>query len=271
MKTAATLPRFVFLFSLALACPLTCPAQASLVAHWTFDETGGSIAADSFGSFDGTLMGSSSFVAGGVSGNALSLVAAGNSYVDMGSSVPGFTTGDFSIVAWIKTTATNGDAIFAGKHLSGNTSGYFLGVNAIGGSGGAADKAAFYPTGTGNNIPFSSTTVNDNAWHQIVGVYTAGGNALIYVDGGVAEDSKASVAMAGNAAAFLIGGITIGSSPTNQFEGLVDDVQLYGSALTQSEVAYLFSNPGKAVPEPGALFLALLGSLPLTLRRRVGR
>lgn len=105
----------------------------------------------------------------------------------------------------------------------------------------------------------------------MVGVYTAGGNALIYVDGGLAEDSKTSVAMAGNAAAFLIGGITIGSAPTNQFEGLVDDVQLYGSALTQTEVAYLFSNPGLAVPEPCAVFLALLGALPLTLRRRVRR
>lgn len=224
-----------------------CQVQASLVAHWKFDETAGTTTVDSAGSFDGTLSGSASFVAGGISGNAIKLLNAGNSLVNMGNTVPGFTTGNFTIVAWIKTTATNGDAIFAGKHLAGQSSGYFLGVNAIGGTGGAANKAAFYPSGRGSNIPFSTTTVNDGTWHQVVGVYTAGGNAQVYVDGNL-EGTRASPIMAGNTVSFLIGGITIGATPSNQYEGLVDDVQLYSNALSQSEITFLFTNPGLTVP-----------------------
>ncbi|MGJ8641836.1 MAG: leucine-rich repeat protein [Luteolibacter sp.] len=215
----------------------------SPVAHWKFDETTGTTAADSAGSFDGTLSGSAGFVTDGISGNAIQLFNSGSALVNMGNTVPGFTSGDFTIVSWIKTTATNGDAIYAGKHLSGNHSGYILGVNTLGG-GGAANKATFYPTGQGNNIPFSTTTVNDDTWHQVVGVYTAGGDAQVYVDG-VLEGTRSSPVMAGNTADFLIGGITIGTTPSNQYEGLVDDVQLYSSALSQNDITFLFENPGQ--------------------------
>lgn len=255
---------FASLFSVAAICP----AQVSLVAHWKFDEASGATASDFIGSFDGTLTGSASFVGGEISGNAVSLTSSVDSIVNMGSSVPGFTTGDFSIVSWIKTKATGGDAIYAGKHLSTVSSGYFLGVNTIGGTGGGANKAVFYPSGSGSNIPFLTTTVNDGEWHQVVGVYTAGGNAQIYVDGGLAEDTETSPAMVGNSVAFLIGGITVGSTPTNLYEGLVDDVQLYSSALNQSNVAYLFVNPGQTVPEPRSAVLSLLGLAVFARRRR---
>ncbi len=131
-----------------------------------------------------------------------------------------------------------------------------------------ANKAAFYPSGSGSNIPSSTTTVNDDVWHQVVGVYTAGGNAQIYVDGGLAEDTKTSPAMAGNSVAFIIDGITAGSTPTNLYEGLVDDVQLYSSALNQSNVAPLFANSGQTVPEPRSAFLSLLGFAIFARRRR---
>src|SRR5471030_2477369 len=85
-------------------------AQASLVAHWTFDEVSGATAHDSTGSFDGTLSGGAAFVTGGISGNAVSLNGASTSFVNMGTALPGFTSGNFSIVAWVKTTTTAGSS-----------------------------------------------------------------------------------------------------------------------------------------------------------------
>src|SRR6185369_6362672 len=92
----------------SLAVVLTLAASsiathAAVVAHWTFDESGGPTAHDSAGSFNGNLSPSgAAFVSGGISGNALSLNKAGGGFVNMGN-VLGFTNQPFSIVAWIKT------------------------------------------------------------------------------------------------------------------------------------------------------------------------
>jgi hypothetical protein len=58
------------------------------------------------------------------------------------------------------------------------------------------NKAAFIEGGTGTatytaeETPYSSTSVNDGNWHQIVAVYQASGSRLIYVDGAPAEDAR---------------------------------------------------------------------------------
>jgi hypothetical protein len=249
-------------------------AQAVLLAHWTFNEVSGPTAFDSEGSFNGTLFGGATFVAGGISGNALSLDGSTTSFVNMGASVPGFTTGDFSLVAWIKTTSTTESLIVAGKHEAGTLNGYFLNVNGSS-TYGQPNKAFFYNSTNPGGEAISTTSVNDGTWHQLVGVRTAGGSIQIYVDG-VLERTVASQPMIGNAAPFLVGGVNFGGTPTGLFTGLVDDVQIYSSALTSANVQYLFLNPGQtlAVPEPsvGALLATGVLVLGLTLwRRRTGR
>ncbi|MCZ7638961.1 MAG: LamG domain-containing protein [Verrucomicrobia bacterium] len=51
----------------------------------------------------------------------------------------------------------------------------------------------------------SSASVNDGNWHQLVGVYQAGGSERIYVDGALAA-TGASEPVVLNNAPFLIGG-----------------------------------------------------------------
>ena len=157
-------------------------AQTTLIAHWTFDESSGPTAHDSTGSFDGTLSGTAAFVAGGISGNALSLDGATTSFVSMGTSVPGFTTDDFSLAAWVKTTTAASTALVAGKHYAGSLDGYFIFLNGSSGYG-AAGKGYFYDSTNPGGVVTSTTTVTDGNWHQLIGVYTAGGNIQLYVDG----------------------------------------------------------------------------------------
>jgi len=67
------------------------------VAYYNFDEASGTIAHDSVGSINGTLMGGATFDPGaGINGGAVSLNTATNAYVDMGNNFA-FTSGSFSI------------------------------------------------------------------------------------------------------------------------------------------------------------------------------
>src|SRR5688500_13372590 len=104
-----------------LAC---ASANGSIIAHWTFDEDGGSIAADRVGGFDGALTGGAAFAPGGVSGNCIGLDEATASLVNAGTSFPGFIQADFSVAVWVKTTTTATDSLIVGKHEGGTLNGY---------------------------------------------------------------------------------------------------------------------------------------------------
>src|SRR6266705_1566712 len=169
-----------FVMAVALFAFNNVPLGADLIAHWTFDETGGTMAHDSAGDLHGTLSPTgASFVAGGISGNAVSISQADNGFVNMGN-VLGLYNGDFSVVAWVKLNPgdTTPNTIIVGKHESGNVNGYFLVVNQAGG-GGEDNKALFYAGGLAAEGPVSQTSVNDGGWHQVVGVYRSGVNKAI--------------------------------------------------------------------------------------------
>ncbi len=222
--------------------------SAPLVAHWTFDEVAGTIAHDRLGHYDGTLSGGAAFAAGGVSGYCVSLDRATNSFVNMGTSVPAFTSGDFSVVLWVKSTTTDADSLALSRHEAFVTNGYIVPVGATGG-GGAVGRATFYASDAQvAQSPTSTTAVNDGAWHQIVGVFRAGSTHSVYVDGAPSEDATASATVIDRGAMFLIGGVKANGAPEARYTGLVDDVQLYAAALTDTQIDYLFAHPGRVVP-----------------------
>ena len=157
--------------AVALLAIYSVPSRADLIAHWSFDETGGTVAHDSAGGLHGTLSPTgASFVAGGISSNAVSISQAANGFVNMGN-VLAQGSGDFSVVAWVKLNPgdTTPNTIIVGKHESGYVNGYFLDVNQTGG-GGEDNKALFYSGGLAAEGPGSQTSVNAGGWHQVVGV-----------------------------------------------------------------------------------------------------
>lgn len=263
------------LASLVLATFIACPSHthAAAVAVYHFDESGGQTAFDSVGLFDGTLSATgASFVSGGISGNAISLDLALGGLVNMGTSFPAFTSGDFSIVLWVKTTTTAIDTIPLAKHKAGVQNGYLFAINTTGG-GGLANKATFI---SGSEFvaqsPTSTTSVNDGLWHQLVGVYTAGGTHSIYVDGSPFETTTTSPSIPDLGAPFLIGGvreIAGTNNPEARYTGLVDEVQVYDQTLTDSQIDFLFLNPAQVVPEPGTLSMLVIGAFGFVgLKRR---
>jgi len=242
--------------------------HAGPAAYWTFNESSGNIAHDSIGSYDGTLsVAGSSFVAGGISGNAISLNRALNGYVDMGN-IFGFTSQAFSLSAWVKTAQgySVSDSAIVSRHTGFSQNGYWLMVNQAGG-GGQTSKAIF-GQGAATAAVTSTSSVTDGSWHHIVATFLPGSTIGIYVDGSPIEGTApADASLISNTARFLVGGVTLGA-PEGRLTGLVDEVQVYNQVLSASEVDFLFQNPGQLVPEPSTLALVALGTGWMALQRK---
>jgi hypothetical protein len=111
--------------------------------------------------------------------------------------------------------------------------------------------------------PYSSITVVDDQWHQLVGV-RGGGTVSLYVDG-VFQASYADQGLPDAPAGtpLLFGGLLNinGTDIVPLYTGLIDDVQIYGAALTDRDIQFLFNNPGRTllISSPGIELLLLLG------------
>ncbi len=215
------------------------------VAHWRFDEAPGSTTApDAAGTFNGTLSTTGAdFATGGRAGNALVLNQAAGGMVIMGNVLNFPLTSNYTVVAWVKTTSTANNSVVVAKGT--NATQLVMNPAQTGGAG----KALFTEDGNQSSANVSTTTINDGNWHQVIGVFRgATRTKSIYVDGTPFERSVTATAGATNALEFSIGGMDAGAGTfIPSFTGLIDDVQVYDRALTDTEINYLFNNPGFAL------------------------
>jgi Concanavalin A-like lectin/glucanases superfamily len=239
--------------------------RAALLAHWTFDEGSGTVVYDSGPHhYDGTLQGDAAFVSGGKSGGAVSLTHAGGGLVNLGTVLNHLAGSSYTISAWVQTSLydpNETNVAVVTTHQWGTTAGYFLGVNTTGSGGyGAPNKAWFYNLSP-STTPYSTTTVVDGAWHQLVGVRnTSSGMISLYVDGAFqSQYPDQGLPNVPDGTPLLFGGLDH-DGPTNLYTGLIDDVQFYSSALSDSQITYLYQHPGSTIPVPIPAAIYLLSS-----------
>ena len=185
-------------------------------------------------------------------GNAVEFNGQGHLAIE-NESVPSNFNDDFTIMAWIKTDQ-NGSGLLVKSN-----------DNAAWESG---EKAFYIDTSgnvafSGSNQILSNYAVTDNRWHHVAVVWDrdqsgTGGTGYIYVDGqDVTNGVTYNAGTAENATHTLkIGAPNYNSSEApNAFNGLIDELTLYGRALTSAEVVEAYQWEFRTFREVSSAFI----------------
>ncbi len=216
-------------FSVALCLGWTATANADLLAHWTFDETSGTTAADSTGNgYNGTITGST--VTQGVTGaigTAFNFVTSGYVSVTSASALTGMTSA--SLTSWFMMPT---DPKGANRHMF--RSAYTAGV---GGVWNLLDSLRLYGWGGGDFGVKTSTLVSPN-WQQVTWTTEGvGGQTKMYVNGALLATTTATAMGSGTV-------MNLGGGNANQsFGNDLDDMGIWDQALTAAEVGAIYNTP----------------------------
>jgi len=244
--------RSICLASLCLVLGLASVAPAKLVAHWKLDDGSGTTARDSSGNgFDGTLIGGPTWVVG-TDGGALEFDGL-NDYVDFGNPA-GWPAGKSprTLCGWGKTNSVSpGYRWMAAYGSEGTGLAVFIGLSG----------STLFVGGYGDDISFNNGW-KAGEWCHVAVTYD-GTTAKAYLNG-------KEVGSAPKNWNTTLGRAHIGRQVNNYAEfwnGAVDDVRLYDTALKASEVKALIPpklkayNPNPANGTSGVTF-GLFGWVP---------
>jgi len=147
-------------------------------------------------------------------------------------------SGGFTLSAWFRTTSSA-----------------FQSIITMGGSSAAAGLNIFTNSGNvitsfGNgssedyNAPTSSVIVNTGAWFHVVlstSGLSSGSTVKLYINGQLddSETSSVSINTTSYTSAFSIGGRNLSGSLSTYFNGSIDQVRIFNTALTQAQVTTL--------------------------------
>jgi hypothetical protein len=103
-------------------------------------------------------------------------------------------------------------------------------------------KLQFFIEGGSKDVSIiSSKSYNDGLWHNVVATWDVNGNAVLYVDGvAVGTQVHDAYSFVGSARTRL----GRPDSNTRYYQGLMDDVRLYSTAITAAQVQALYTGGG---------------------------
>src|SRR5207249_281636 len=85
-----------------------------------------------------------------------------------------------------------------------------------------------------------ATLPSSGAWHHLAATYDGTSLMSLYIDGQIAAQQITTGAMPVTADPLAIGNVPSGNI-LYQFDGLVDDIRIYGSGLAPSQIAQLYN------------------------------
>jgi hypothetical protein len=235
----------LYLFVILALC-LTENTSAGLIAHWQFDETSGSTANDVSGNGNaGTLKGDPQWAPGRI-GGAILLDGSGD-YVDIGQvGISG--AAPRTMAGWARAITKDiapWTSVF-GFVPDGDTDGTYYDIE--------IDDTGNYVVHVGGwQAPIIPV---DTQWHHFAVHYNGQGGSW-YLDGRLIDSLEGEIG--------TIDHVRIGARPANNtfFPGLIDDVRIYDTVLTLTEIQKQMAGPKAYDPTPsdGELILDTWTSL----------
>ena len=230
------------------------PLSQSLRGYWKLDDGSGTNATDSSGNGNTLAMtGSPSWTTGNIGPYALDFSGSGQylSVADPASGVLDIRDStDFSVTGWFnRDTFANDHTIVAKRNSSATNTdaGYIVWIDA------AADKLNF-TVGDGGGTAgdqytlASTSTFTATGWHQFTAVWDDSLGMQLYIDGKLDNSTTSSTSSIGslaNAVAFRIGAE---SDAGNPFDGKLDDIRIYGYALSADQVKKIYNTTAPTQP-----------------------
>ncbi|MSR71452.1 MAG: LamG domain-containing protein [Candidatus Taylorbacteria bacterium] len=215
------------------------PNNLGLVAYWTLDDGSGSLATDLSGNgYTGTLTGSTWTT--GRRGKAISMNGSAEYISTSAFSINGSNVDNVSFSAWVKNEDPNFTQ--SARHTffsttNSNTGGnWSIEINTNHGNGTICliTPGIFQFCTNGSAVP-------DNNWHQITFVRRgAGATGEIYVDAvlqALVDSTAGSFVDSGQIKTI---GARASGSPTQLWNGKLDDIRLYNRSLSVAEVSALY-------------------------------
>jgi hypothetical protein len=238
--------KFFLLASMVLVIGMTSNASADLVAHWKFDEGSGTSVHEEIGDVNDVITYKSGPVTwatpGGIPGrplldNALNFTAADHQYIATSAPHDVSIQDDFSVALWIKPTEyAVPDRQFFGfggaiaLYLRNNKPRWYLRM-----SNGLVlneELSTPLPEGTWSHLAFTfALTAGTDETNSAIKIYINGGLAGWHGTLFPAPVDAISSPVIGKH----------GAADADYFEGILDDVRLYDTALTASEVSDVYN------------------------------
>ncbi|MBK9148640.1 MAG: LamG domain-containing protein [Flavobacteriales bacterium] len=217
---------------LALAMHLCAQAQGPLF-HWPLDEGTGSVA-HAWGGSHGTLVGGVTWSPAGGHHQGCARFDGVDDRIVLGPCDITTGNGAFSLSLWAKADFVTGmDRTLMAKSTGPNASDQVWAVAFVSGSG-----LRFRLRAAGNSyaIDTGPSSLFGGQWYHIVGTYD-GAQMRLYLNGSLMGTATASglIGLHPQSPA-SIGALSTGAQP---FSGWIDDVRIYGRALSAAEVMEL--------------------------------
>ena len=240
-------------------------ARADLVAHWKLDEISGTTAADTAGGDNtGTLNNGPSWVTG-IIGGGLDFDGTDDFLNAPLTGIP-IETASRTVALWFNAdnVSTQGARLFAYGDGSGTTGGGGNDSNPFGDAFTFTieDNGLIYFRYSGGNNRYNlagNTNLSTNTWYHLAVVLpdgaTGSDEVLVYLNG-----SPASTTLTGTVLPLFTDpsptapDFYLGSDPTTgaRFDGTLDDVQVYDAALSATDIASLYNDPGSVISDDTA-------------------
>jgi prepilin-type N-terminal cleavage/methylation domain-containing protein len=222
--------------------------NTGLVGWYKLNEGSGSSAIDlsvnnATGTWAGSQVGTSGYYSAGHDQTWAGTFDGASTYVYISSS--SFTNGFSAITVscWFNSSSAtqSGPLVIKGKDTGSSSAGGWQ--LDIGGDTNAVGIVSFRAkNASGWTQAVTSGTYNNGIWHQAVGVWD-GSNLYIYIDGSLINSVAFSGSITTNADNVQLGRSTTISFPSSdQFLGLIDDVRIYNSALSATEIQALYNS-----------------------------